>query len=236
MIRKTLSKVCFFKALTQNEIDQILSIARLQRFAAGEVVFRRGEAGSTFFIVKSGRIKIFTDIGGAKKKTFAYLKKGDFFGEMSLLGVGARSASAQAMEDSELIVISKRNFRALVLQSPDFVVKLLYTLADRLNKCDKEIESMLYHNSLGRLADAILDLVKDKHTKPVKARISQTELAEYMGTTRVPACRAVSALKRSGVIDYRRGEIVVLNMEKLRSISGSEAGPLHPPAHVHGKF
>jgi len=236
MILKTLKKVCFFKALTEKETDQILSIAKLRRYQAGEMVFVREQPGSTFFIVKSGRIKIFTAIGASKRKTFAYLKKGDFFGEMSLLGVQVRSASAQATEDSELLVISKRNFRALVLQSPDFVIKLLYTLANRLNKCDKEIESMLYHNSLGRLADAILDLVKDKHSSPVKVRINQSELAEYMGTTRVPVCRAVSTLKRSGVIDFSRGEITVLNMEKLRSISGSAAGPLHPPAHVHGKF
>lgn len=236
MILKTLKKVCFFKALTSREIDQILSIAKLRRYRAGEMVFLKDEQGDTFFIVKSGRIKIFTSIGGAKKKTFAYLKTGDFFGEMSLLGVQVRSASAQAAEDSELIVISKRNFRALVLQSPDFVIKLLYTLANRLNKCDKEVESMLYHNNLGRLADAVLDLTKDGRTRPVKVRISQGELAEYMGTTRVPVCRAVSTLKRGGVIDYRRGELIVLDMEKLRSISGKAAEPLRPPAHVHGKF
>jgi len=237
MIKRTLRKVCFFKTLTPGEIDQILSIAKLQYYRAGSIVFMKEDIGNQFFIVKSGRIKIFTRIGSGKKKTFAYLKKGDFFGEMSLLGVKVRSASAQAAEDSELIVISKKNFKALILQSPDFTIKLLYTLADRLNKCDKEVESMLYHNILGRLADSILDLVKDKHTKPVKTRIDQTELAEYMGTTRVPVCRAVSTLKRSGVIDYKRGELTVLNMDKLRSISGNAAAYApHIPVHIHGKF
>jgi hypothetical protein len=44
-----------------------------------------------------------------------------------------------------------------------------------------------------------------------------------MGTTRVPVCRAINTLKRSGVIEYRRGELTVLSMDKLRSIAGNAA-------------
>ena len=136
MVTNMLRKVCFFKALTAKEINQILSIARLKRYKSGEIVFMKEDIGDNFFIVKSGRIKIFTSIGADKKKTFAFLKKGDFFGEMSLLGGKVRSASAQAVEESELLVISKKNFKDLILQSPDFTLKLLYTLTDRLNKSD----------------------------------------------------------------------------------------------------
>ena len=223
MLTKMLRKVCFFKALTPKEIKQILSIAKLKRYKSGEIVFMKEDIGNNFFIVKAGRIKIFTSIGSEKKKTFAFLKKGDFFGEMSLLGGKVRSASAQAVEGSELIVISKKNFKELIRQSPDFTLKLLYTLANRLNKSDKEIESMLFHNILGRLADAIIDLAKAKHSKIIRMAMDQNELAEYMGTTRVPVCRAINTLKRSGVIAYRRGELTVLNMDKLRSISGNAA-------------
>jgi len=221
MITKMLRKVCFFKVLRPKEIGQILAIAKLKRYQNGALVFLKEDIGNNFFIVRSGLIKIFAAIGPEKKKTFAYLKKGDFFGEMSLLGGKVRSASAQAVENSELLVISKKNFKQLILQNPDFTLKLLYTLVDRLNKCDKEIESMLFHNILGRLADAILDLCKDKHSKPVKMAIDQNELAEYMGTTRVPVCRAVNTLKRSGVIQYKRRELTVLDMAKLRSIAGN---------------
>ncbi|MEI7481043.1 MAG: Crp/Fnr family transcriptional regulator [Elusimicrobiota bacterium] len=221
MVTKMLRKVCFFKALTPREINQILSIAKLKRYKSGDLVFMKEDIGNTFFIVKSGRIKIYTSIGSEKKKTFAFLKKGDFFGEMSLLGGKVRSASARAVEESELIVISKKNFKELIRQSPDFTLKLLYTLANRLNKSDKEIESMLFHNILGRLAEAIIDLTKDNHAKIIKMAIDQNELAEYMGTTRVPVCRAINTLKRSGVIEYRRGELTVLSMNKLRSIAGN---------------
>ncbi len=221
MVETTLKKVPFFRGLSPREIDQVLSIAGVKRYAPGEMVFRKEDLGNNFFIVKSGRIKIFTSVGPAKRKTLAFLKKGDFFGEMSLLGGKVRSASAMAADESELLVISKKNFMRLILENSDFTMKLLHTLADRLTKCNREIESMLFHNILGRLAEAIIELSRDKRSMPVKMAIDQNELAQYLGTTRVPVCRAINTLKRGGVIDYRRGELVILNSARLRSIAGS---------------
>lgn len=220
MIATILKQVSFFSGLSNTELNKVLAIAGTKKYSSGQLVFAKEDLGGNFFVVKAGRIKIFTTVGSGKKKTFAFLKKGDFFGEMSLLGGKTRSASAQAVEDSELFVIPRKNFKRLILENPDFTLKLLHTLVERLNKCDKEIESMLFHNILGRLADAILELSKDKHSKPVKMAIDQNELAQYLGTTRVPVCRAINTLKRSGVIDYHRGELVILNSARLRSISG----------------
>ena len=221
MVTSLLKQVSFFKDLSNGDIRKIFSIAGIKIYAPGQMVFAKEDLGINFFIVKSGRIKIFTTVGGGKKKTFAYLKKGDFFGEMSLLGGRVRSASAQAMEESELFVISRKNFKRLICENPDFSLKLLHTLADRLHKANKEVESMLFHNILGRLAEAILELSKDKHTKPVKMAIDQNELAQYLGTTRVPVCRAINTLKRGGIIDYRRGELVILNQARLQSMAGN---------------
>ncbi len=220
MTASILKQVSFFSGLNNTELNKVLAIAAVKRYTSGQMVFAKEDLGNNFFVVKSGRIKIFTTVGPDKKKTLAFLKKGDFFGEMSLLGGKLRSASAQAADDSELFVIPKKRFKMLILENPDFTLKLLHTLVERLNKCNKEIESMLYHNILGRLADAILDLSKDKHTKPVKMAIDQNELAQYLGTTRVPVCRAINTLKRSGVIDYHRGELIIMNAERLRSIAG----------------
>jgi len=215
-----LKQVSFFSGLNNTELNKVLAIAGVKKYAAGQMVFAKEDLGNNFFVVKSGRIKIFTTVGAGKKKTFAFLQKGNFFGEMSLLGGRTRSASAQAVDDSELFVIPKKSFTRLILENPDFTLKLLHTLVERLHKCNNEIESMLFHNILGRLASAILELSKDKHAKPVKMAIDQNELAQYLGTTRVPVCRAINTLKRSGVIDYHRGELVILNAERLRSISG----------------
>ncbi|MBI4655779.1 MAG: Crp/Fnr family transcriptional regulator [Elusimicrobia bacterium] len=221
MVYKALKKVSFLKGLVQKDIGQILSIAKHKKFKAGEIIFHKSEIGNHFFIVKSGKIKIFTFLGPEKKKTFAFLSRGDMFGEMSLLGGKTRSASAQAIENTELLVISKKNFRDLIMSNPDFTFKLLNTVVERLNKANKEIESMLFHNILGRLADSIIELSKNNHSTPVCLKIDQNELAECVGTTRVPVCRAINILKRSKTIEYKRGELKIMDMQRLKSIAGS---------------
>lgn len=222
MVSSALKQIAFFKDLGASDLKKLLTIAGFKKYSAGQMVFAKADLGNNFFIVTSGRIKIFTTVGGGKKKIFAYLKKGDLFGEMSLLGGRTRSASAQAVEDSEVLAISKKNFKHLITENPDFSLNLLQTLAKRLHKANKDMESMLFHNILGRLAEAILELSQDKRTKPVKMAIDQNELAQYLGTTRVPVCRAINTLKRAGVIDYRRGELVILNQARLRSMAGSD--------------
>lgn len=220
MILKILKQVPFLKGLNGKEISHIFAIARERRCKAGETIFLKEAIGNNFFIVKSGRVKIFTSVGTEKKKTFAFLKKGEFFGEMSLLGGKVRSASAQAVEPTELLVISRSNFKNLILKNADFTLNLMYTLVKRLHNANRDVESMLFHNILGRLAEAIIGLSKDKHSSPVKIAIDQSELAQYIGTTRVPVCRAINTLKRSRVIDYKRGQLIVLNAARLKSIAG----------------
>ncbi|MBU2530161.1 MAG: cyclic nucleotide-binding domain-containing protein, partial [Elusimicrobia bacterium] len=153
-----LKKVPFFKKLNNRALEKLFSIAKIKKFDKGEIVFHKTEIGNNFFVVDSGKIKIFTAIGTTKKKTFAFLEKGDFFGEMSLLGSKTRSASAQAVADSVLLVINRLNFKKLLVKNPDFTLNLLQTLVIRLNTSNTEIENMLFHNILGRLAWKIIEL------------------------------------------------------------------------------
>ncbi len=222
--RKSLERVTFLKGLGRPDLNHIVKLASIRRYKAGDMVFNKEEVGKNFFIVDSGKIKIFTSFGGGKRKTFAFLGKGDFFGEMSLLGGKTRSASAQAVEDTELLVISKQNFGKLVTRHADFSMKLIRTLVERLNKADKEIESMLFHNILGRLASAIVELAAKSKSGPMSVAIGQGELAEYLGTTRVPVCRAVNSLRRSGLIDYHRGQVIIKNKARLQSMAANARG------------
>lgn len=223
-LHKALEKVTFLKGLGKADLNHIVKIASVRRYRAGDMVFNKEEVGKNFFIVNSGKIKIFSSLGGGKRKTFAFLGKGDFFGEMSLLGGKIRSASAQAVEDTELLAISKQNFGRLVVRHADFSMKIIRTLVERLDKANKEVESMLFHNILGRLASAILELEAKSKAGPLTVAIGQGELAEYLGTTRVPVCRAVNSLKRSGIIDYQRGRIIIKSKARLQSMAARARG------------
>ncbi|PIS48007.1 MAG: hypothetical protein COT17_00455 [Elusimicrobia bacterium CG08_land_8_20_14_0_20_51_18] len=217
MLNKILKKVSFLKDLSDNEIKRIGKIAITKKYPANSVIFNKNDIGKQFFIVKKGRVKIYTSVGN-KKKTIALIDKNSFFGEMSLIGCKNRSASAVTAEDTELFVISKKEFEDYIYKNPSFALNLLSTLAERLNKADQEIEAMLFHNMLGRLSYVILDISKS-NGYALNLKIDQNEIADYLGTTRVPVCRAINTLKRSGIIGYSREKLVIRDMNRLKSIS-----------------
>jgi len=217
MIKNVLKKISYLKKLSDKDIEKISKIAIIKKIPANNLIFNKNEIGNHFFIVKSGKVKIYTAIG-RKTKTIAIINEKDFFGEMSLLGCHERSASAMTIADSELFVISRNQFEKYILKNPEFAIKIMYTLAERLRKADEEIEYMLFHNILGRLANAILEISKNNNNA-TNIMIDQQEIANYIGTTRVPVCRAIRTLKKSGIIDYSRKKMIIKDMNRLISMA-----------------
>jgi CRP-like cAMP-binding protein len=210
-----------FKNLSPAEIKQALAISTKAHYKKGDIIFNKDEHGDSFFIVESGRVKIYMRTPANRAKTIAYMEQGDFFGEMALLADEPRTASAKAETDSTLLVVKRQQFMKLLKSNPDFTCGLLLTMCERLRKADQEIESLIFHNMLGRLAGSIVKLcaeIKNPDEQP-KIYMNIQELAEYLGTTREPLSRALAMLKRTGMLDYREGCITVLNLAKLKSIS-----------------
>ena len=89
-----LSPITLFSELTPAELDVIAKRLKRQFFAAGEVIFEQGERGDAMFIIRSGRVKIYSQGEGSKELTLNVYGEGDFFGEFSLIDGEPRSASA----------------------------------------------------------------------------------------------------------------------------------------------
>lgn len=200
-----LKKIPFLSALTPAHLREVYRLAREIDVPAGEPVFSKRQDADAMFIVLSGRIKIFIDSAGKKRKTFAYLTEGEFFGEMALLEDRLRTASATAVEPSKLMIIYKKDFQRLLKKDSKLALYLLQTVSARLRHANEEIEGMLFRNILGRVAKVMLELAKRSGEVwndglILKQRFTQQELADLVGTTREPLTRALSSLRRAGLV------------------------------------
>jgi CRP-like cAMP-binding protein len=222
---KLLKTIPFLSALTPKHLSAVYRLAREIDVPAGEPVLTKRENAEALFIVLSGRVKIFSDCAGKKRKTFAYLSQGDFFGEMALLEDVPRSASAQAVEDSRLMLIYKKDFQRLLLKDQRLSLYLLRTMSSRLRRANEEIEGMLFHNILGRLAKVMYELAK-RNGQPwnttgivLKQHFTQQELADLVGTTREPLTRALSSLRRAGLVTTTDDDFyAVPDLQKLSGL------------------
>ncbi len=220
---RLLKKIPFLSALSPKHLGEVYRLAEELSVGAGDPVFAKRQDADAMFIVLSGRIKIFTDSASKKRKTFAYLKEGEFFGEMSLLEGTTRTAAAEAVEPSRLLLIRKKDFQRLLARDPKLALYLLQTMCERLRRANEEIEGLLFRNILGRVAKAMLDLGR-KSGEPkggalvLKERFTQQELADIVGTTREPLTRALSSLRRAGLVEHRDGRYEIPAPEKLAGL------------------
>ncbi len=147
----------YFTGSIKRTSASLQKISTVQAFRSGESIFEENTPGNKLYIVLSGRVKIFA-MAGRKKKTLAYLEKGEFFGEMALLDMQSRSASSIAVEHTELLEVRQNDFRRLLVAHPDISLRIMKTLSRRLRQADKEIEALTFGDVLGRIASTLLRL------------------------------------------------------------------------------
>ena len=111
------------------------------RFKEGEVIFRRGDMAQQMYIILAGKIRLY--LGSEPKGDWVEeLNKGDFFGEGSLLESLARANTAVALEDSELIGITRGTFLKMIRQNPEVSVKMMQRLAARNRELGSKMEGL----------------------------------------------------------------------------------------------
>jgi len=107
-------------------------------YKGGELICREGLAGEEMYEILSGKVRVFKTIN-EEKVELNILGKGDFFGEMSLLLGNSRSASVEAVEDTQLLVLGKNNLLQKIQQDPQFALNMIKIMARRLGKANEII-------------------------------------------------------------------------------------------------
>ena len=109
-------------------------------FKEGEIVYRRGEMAQQMYVILTGKIRMY--VGSEPQGEWTEeLAKGDFFGEGSLLEPIARIHTAVALEDSEVVTISRGTFLRMIRQNPEVSVKMMQRLAQRNRELTAKVEN-----------------------------------------------------------------------------------------------
>jgi len=226
----SLKKIPLFRNLRASDLNRVRAIAKVQEFSPGSIIINKTEKAQHMFLVLSGRVKIFCYSNARKRKTFAYLGAGEFFGEMAVIVDKDRSAYVEAVDACRLIIIRKADFRSLLTSDARLCFNLLKAVSERLRRADEEIESLLFRNILGRVAKLINDLAKGRGSKRfrdgllLRQKYTHQELADLIGTTREPLSRALAMLRRADLVDSQNGLIHIIDPKKLQNLIHTSVG------------
>jgi CRP-like cAMP-binding protein len=109
------------------------------KYRKGEIIFLEGSQGETAYIIESGRVEI-SDWGEGHKRVLGVLRENDIFGEMGLIDGLPRSATAMALEDSEVYVLDRETFNSLAKQNPEIIMPIFKVLSLRLRETMKQLK------------------------------------------------------------------------------------------------
>lgn len=127
-----LRQVSLFAGLDEQTLAQLASIAELRSFTVGQTVFTEGEADAALFIVMSGIVRIDKQVNAEQQQTLHQLKAGEFFGEISFVRGGEHIASAQAVQDAEVLLIRRTEFDKLAARNPAVGYKIILRMAGQM--------------------------------------------------------------------------------------------------------
>ena len=208
-----------FLGLPGPSLDRIAGLAVQRSFRAGEIVFSQGDPGDALYAVVAGRIRISSGTEDGREISLNIMEPGDTFGEIALLDGGTRTATATASEPSELVSIRRDHFAALLEREPRVALELLKLCGERLRWTSGLVEDAAFLDAPGRLAKRLLSL-SELHGQRTKVgttlKISQEDLATFLGVSRQVVNQYLQGWKAQGWVDLGRGSVTVRNEAAIR--------------------
>jgi CRP/FNR family cyclic AMP-dependent transcriptional regulator len=168
---RLLKTIPLFIGMDDDELAAIAGIMDEVPFKAGHTIFRAEESGGTLYIIQSGQVELSITDDDDEKIILEMLEAGDFFGELSLLDGGTRSATATASLRTDTLVLHRSEFLDLMLQKPHMAQDVMVALAKRIRRTDNLLRRRVSRN-VNEVADEQLTLGE---------RIADT-IAEFSGS------------------------------------------------------
>ncbi len=219
---KFLRGVHLFQSLSHHDSERLAASLKRRSLKKGEALFRKGDEGTSLYIVKSGSVKIVLPSDMGDEVTPAILSEGDFFGEMALLDGLPRSADVVALEPSELLALNQKDFLAFLKDDEEAIRSIFSYLSMRLRKTDDLLEDAHFLNISTRLARRLVELSqKYGHQKEeggaiqIDLSLTQKDLASIVGATRESINKELRILREKGLVNTEGNTIKILNMERL---------------------
>lgn len=203
----------FFSAFDEAALQRLVAGASPLRCDRNHAIFAEGDTADELFVVRSGRIAIGRRSPDGRESLVALMEAGDLFGEMPLFDGGERSASARALEASELLRLPYVLVRNALDDHPELLWDVVSLLAQRLRSTDSALADAVFLDVTGRTAKRLLELAGD--ADEFLLPITQEELAGLVGASRERVNKAIAAFVRLGWIDQMDRRYRIVERERL---------------------
>jgi CRP-like cAMP-binding protein len=178
------------------------------------------------YVVVSGRLKASIVGATGRYRTFDVIAPGEMFGEVGMFGDGVRSADVTALEDCEVCVLQRRDVQAAFRKDPTIAFAILKAMADRIVSLSNQVEDTTSIDAGMRFAKSLLRLAQRFGVQPVphnlqiRLKLSQQDLADFVGISRVFANNKLKAWEKEGILTQRSKLLTIHDLHALKRAAG----------------
>lgn len=221
-----LSKVPLFHGLPVDQLQDLKRIAVEKVTAKGDLLFHEGERAEGFYVVLSGRVKIYKVSLDGKEQILHIFGEGEVFGEVPVFAGGNYPAHAEILEKGRVLFFSRSAFIELVKGEPALALNMLSILSLRLRRFTHMVEDLSLKEVPSRLAAHLLYLgERNPGEDTLELEITKSQLASLLGTIPETLSRILARMTQQGIIRVEGRSIRVLDREMLQALAEGEKLP-----------
>lgn len=217
---RLLSMMEVLESLSQEELKELSQRIPDTHVEKGRIFYTPEEESEKLFMLKQGRVRLYTVAPDGRELTLSIVDAGQVFGEMSLTSQRLRGAYAEAMEPVVVCAMNRGQLEELVRDKPEVGIKLISILSERLSFYEARMEDIGLKEVPARLASLILRLIDSEGVMTrtgikIPNRYTHEQLAAMIGSKRETVTRAFGQLQELGAIELKRRKIHIQDMETL---------------------
>ncbi len=238
---KLLRRSSLFADLPASDVNAVAEMAVMRWFNRGEYLYRQGAIAESFYVVFDGAVKISRVTSAGKAMISDFRGPGNVVGSRTIVADQVHADDACAVEDVLVAMIPLAPASALLASRPGAAISLARHLASRLEAREAKVAALSTKRVHQRLGDGLIELTEILGAAVddvivINARLTQAEIAEWIGTTRETTSTLLGGLRRAGFIDIEGRRIHVRDLQAIKTYAAAEELPadlkdLLPPPH-----
>lgn len=219
-----LKKISIFSHLKENELKEIQPYLIKEKFKKKQEIFSEGDSSDWFYILVSGKVKLTKISSEGKEIIVELISPTDFFGGLAVLKGFPYPANAIAMEDSEIIKISKPDMLRILDLFPSIMYEITSNLSMRVKEFHETLRNVALEKVESRIASLLVKLANklgkemDDGSIMIDMKLTKQDIAEMVGTTVETSIRTLSRFKKLGLLKERNGKLIISDINSFESM------------------
>ncbi|NPV59155.1 MAG: Crp/Fnr family transcriptional regulator [Actinobacteria bacterium] len=216
-------KIPMFEFLEAEELDRLYSLCATERFAKGEYIFLECDQPKNLYVVVKGEVKLLKQTEDGRETIVEMAYPGEIFGEEAVFDGQPYPMTAQALEDVELLSISRGDFFSFLRDNPDLALEIITELGKRLREAQNTIRALAMERVEWRIARVLLMLsrkagVMEADGVSIDLPLTRQDIADMAATTVETTIRVLSNFKKMGLVDTEKGKIILRDRKHLEEM------------------